>query len=184
MTRAAETSRVKSQTTVRRRRAAASDLPRLLQGLEQMTIDDLRAEWPRWLPGNVPPIGSRDVLRRLIAWRVQAQVYGGHDPETQRRLKRLVAAHCTGKALVLDTAKPRLNAGTILAREWKGVIHRVTVEDRAFVHEGRRYRTLSEIARAITGTRWSGPRFFGTEVDPSPKPEKAHGSATTQMAAL
>jgi len=146
----------------RRQRATAGDLPGLLARLERQTIDGLRVEWVRWLPGPVPAIKSRDVLRYLIAWRVQAQVHGGYDPETARRLKQLVADYSEGKTLAPKTRRA-MAAGTVLSREWKGRVHKVTVEARGFSYEGKAYASLSEIARIITGTRWSGPRLFGLE---------------------
>ena len=151
----------------RRQRATTSDLPDLLRRLETLAIDALRTEWLRWLPGPVPAIRSGDVLRRLLAWRVQAVVYGGYDPETAKRLKQLIADHAAARPLVGKT-KSRLSPGTILSREWKGRVHEVTVEAKGFSYEGKTYASLSEIARIITGTRWSGPRLFGLEDAKSP----------------
>jgi hypothetical protein len=136
-----------------------------------MTIDGLRQEWARWLPGPVPAIRSGDVLRRLLAWRVQAGVYGGYDPDTAKRLKQLIADHAASRPLIGKT-KARLSPGTVLSREWKGQIHRVIVEAKGFTYEGTTYVSLSEIARLITGTRWSGPRLFGIEAD-HPAPGKS-----------
>ena len=157
---------VAARGDTRRRRVTAADLPSLVQGLEPMTIDGLRAEWLRWLPEPVPSLQSKDVLRRLLAWRVQAVVFGGYDPETARRLKQLIADHRVDRPLAAR-AKARLSVGTVLSREWKGTVHRVTVEARGFTYEGKTYVSLSEIARLITGTRWSGPRLFGVEVERS-----------------
>jgi hypothetical protein len=148
----------------RRHRIAATDLPALLERLEGLTIDGLRLEWARWLPGLPPDFQSKDILRRLLAWRVQAAVHGGYDSETARRLKQLIADHAADRPLVAR-AKARMSAGTVLSREWKGTVHRVTVETKGFTYEGTHYVSLSEIARLITGTRWSGPRLFGVEVD-------------------
>jgi hypothetical protein len=150
--------------TGRRRRISPADLPALLERLESLTIDGLRLEWARWLPGPPPGFQSKDVLRRLLAWRVQAAVHGGYDPETARRLKQLIADHAADRPLVAR-AKARMAPGTVLSREWKGTVHRVTVEAKGFTYEGKTYVSLSEIARLITGTRWSGPRLFGVEVD-------------------
>ena len=146
----------------RRQRASAADVPGLLARLERQTSEGLRMEWARWLPGPVPTIKSRDVLRYLIAWRVQAQVYGGYDAETARRLKQLIADYGEGKTLAPKTRR-LMSPGTILTREWKGRTHKVAVEAKGFTYEGKSYASLSEIARIITGTRWSGPRLFGLE---------------------
>jgi hypothetical protein len=149
----------------RRARIAAADLPAFLDRLETLTIDGLRLEWQRCLPTPVPAIASRDVLRHLIAWRVQARVHGGFDPETARRLKQLMADHAAQRPLAIRL-RARLSPGTILSRDWKGRIHKVTVEVRGFSYDGKHYASLSEIARLITGTRWSGPRLFGLDAAP------------------
>lgn len=133
-----------------------------LQKLGAMTLEDLRAEWRRRFQGDVPAIQSRDVLRRLIAWRVQAALHGGFSTETLKALRHLMADHCAGKPLVTREAS-RLTPGTVLTRIWKGRSHKVTVEEAGYVFDEKTYASLSEIARLITGTRWSGPRLFGLE---------------------
>jgi len=130
-----------------------------------MTLEELRAEWRATFQGEVPAIQSRDVLRRLIAWRAQAALFGGFSPETVKALRHLMADHNAGKPLVTREAS-RLTPGTVLTRIWKGRSHTVTVEDDGFVYEEKTYASLSEIARLITGTRWSGPRLFGLEKPP------------------
>lgn len=75
-------------------------------------------------------------------------------------LKRNRAALVTGKT---PNGGTKLRAGTILVREWLGVMHRVLALDEGFEHDGKRYSSLSEVARVISGTKWSGPRFFGVE---------------------
>jgi len=127
-----------------------------------MTLQDLRAEWRQRFQVEVPAIQSRDVLRRLIAWRVQAALHGGFSPETVKALRNLMADQNAGKPLVTREAS-RLTPGTVLTRIWKGRSHTVTVEDTGFVYQEKTYSSLSEIARLITGTRWSGPRLFGLE---------------------
>lgn len=141
---------------------AKGELPGWLQSLEAMTLEDLRAEGGLRFQGSVPAIQSRDVMRRLIAWRVQAALLGGFSPETVKALRHLMADHNAGKPLVTREAS-RLTPGTVLTRIWKGRSHTVTVEDEGFVYEEKTYASLSEIARLITGTRWSGPRLFGLE---------------------
>lgn len=121
-----------------------------VRALERLDLDGLRAEWRRRV-GPPPALKSPDLLRRLLAWRIQAEALGGLDAETRRRLRRRSNA----------ARGPSLNAGARIAREWKGVRHDVEVVDDGFVYDGARYDSLSEIARVITGTRWNGPRFFG-----------------------
>ncbi len=84
---------------------------------------------------------------------------GGLKSSTQRVLERL--ADNRSKAAPQSIAARRARAGTVLIRQWRGISHRVTVLDDAVVYRERRYKSLSEVARAITGARWSGPRFFG-----------------------
>jgi hypothetical protein len=102
------------------------------------------------------------VLLRELAWALQANAFGGLNSMTERRLKQIADSLDRGEAI---TSKIRrdLPPGVVLTREWKGVVHTVTVTTEGFQHLGRRYASLSDIARAITGTRWSGPRFFGLD---------------------
>jgi hypothetical protein len=87
-------------------------------------------------------------------------VLGGLRPELRRRLRSIAEAAGRGGEVVL-TAPPRLKPGTRLIREWQGRTHEVLVGDGSFLWQRTQYRSLSQIARAITGTRWSGPVFFG-----------------------
>lgn len=116
-----------------------------------MGLEDLRAVW-RERYGPPPKLRSPQLLRLNLAWRIQADAFGGLDAETRRRLRRGGAG---------ATAADRLQPGVRLTREWKGQPHVVTVEDGGFRYEGRIWRSLSEIARHISGSRWNGPRFFG-----------------------
>jgi hypothetical protein len=95
---------------------------------------------------------------------MQVRAYGDLEPQTGRRLKRYYEAF---KRNYNHTPTPnyRLKPGTMLAREWRGVVHRVGVMDDGFVYNGQRYGSLSVIARLIAGTRWSGPLFFGLRVN-------------------
>ena len=102
--------------------------------------------------GAVPRARSSDLLRRLLAWKLQEEAYGGLDAATRKLLTQTFKA----------PSGPRLGVGTRLVREWKGERHEVEVgEDDAVTYRGEAYASLSEIAREITGTRWNGPRFFG-----------------------
>lgn len=140
-------------------------------------VDSLRVALARRFRCPAPPIQSADVLRRLFAWRLQAEVFGDVDPKTTASLKRARAAINKGKAAV-PKAATALRPGSVLVREWRGITHRVLVRDKGFEHEGKEYRTLSEAARAITGTRWSGPRFFGLEEKlPTTKPMESQPDA-------
>lgn len=101
----------------------------------------------------------RDLLRVAIAYRLQEQAAGGQEFALNRRLDRLVETlRKTGQ---IPVEKRAFKPGTRLLREWKGETHQVTVLDQGFWYRGVRYRSLSVIARLITGARWSGPTFFG-----------------------
>ena len=133
-----------------------------IDSLTGLGVDALRAAWRRRFRSQPPPIQSADFLRRLIAWKIQVEAYGDLDTETLALLKRARAAVAQGRDPVAQR-QASLKPGTILVREWRGVTHRVVVLDAGFEHDGKQYRSLSEIARTISGTRWSGPRFFGIE---------------------
>jgi hypothetical protein len=120
-----------------------------LARLDTLDLRGLRAEWEQRY-GEAPALRSVDLLRRVLAWRLQASVLGDLDGATRRMLRQERAA---GDA--------RLRPGTMLMREWQGVRHEVEVTDDGFVHEGRVWQSLSQVARHITDTRWNGPRFFG-----------------------
>jgi hypothetical protein len=146
-------------------------IEREIEALKGQGVDTLRKVWMRRPKGAPPKIQSADILRRLIAWKIQVEAFGDLDPETKARIRQMMRA--TGKVEIAPSPSAALKTGTILVREWQGVEHRVLVLDQGFEHESKRYRSLSEVARAIAGTRWSGPRFFGLEASkasPSPSP--------------
>ena len=121
-------------------------------GLERLSADRLRERWVE-LVDPVVPVISPKLLRLALAWELQARAYGCHSRETTRRLDLLSTQS-------LKTARPCL--GVELVREWRGKVHVVTIgADQVIRCGGREWRSLSEVARAITGTRWSGPAFFG-----------------------
>ena len=122
--------------------------------LEEMDLQALRRVWAARY-GGAPKLRSPDLLRRNLAWRMQAEVHGGLDPETRRRLKA-VGGGGTGEGL---------QPGTKLTREWQGERHEVLVLDQGYSYAGKRYASLSEIARIIAGSRWNGPRFFGLRAE-------------------
>jgi hypothetical protein len=133
-----------------------------IAGLSKASIADLRERWKSLY--RKEPLGhiSRSLMIRAIAYRLQERAFGGLKPSTQRVLDRIGAGR--SEATLEPIPKRRASAGTVLIREWRGVSHRVTVLDNDVVYRGRRYKSLSEVARAITGTRWSGPLFFGLKL--------------------
>ncbi|WP_375462166.1 DUF2924 domain-containing protein [uncultured Enterovirga sp.] len=120
----------------------------------------LRARW-RAVTGRMAPKGaSTSLLLRLLAYRVQAEAFG----DLSRESARVLDAIGTGRPVPLPVR--RESPGTVLVREWNGVRHHVMAVKDGFAWNGGTYRSLSEVACAITGTRWSGPRFFGIKVRP------------------
>ena len=132
-----------------------------LAALKLMSVNDLKAEW-QTLFGAPAPNNSRNFLESRLAYRIQELTYGGPDKQTRRLLDFLadeVEGTLTRKAQIADPRNPVV--GTKLIREWDGTAHTVTVLKDGFDWGGQRYKSLSAVARAITGTRWNGYRFFG-----------------------
>jgi len=130
-------------------------------GLRTLPIAQLKQQW-RELFDKEPPPFNRRYLESRLAYRIQELAYGGLKPETIERLQAL-ADELDGDPSRLRRRAPkgRPIAGTQLVREWRGFEHRVTVTGDGFLHDGKPYKSLSAIARAITGTRWNGLVFFG-----------------------
>jgi hypothetical protein len=129
-----------------------SDIDQEIAGLEALSSGDLRAHWRKLTQSPLPRVSPK-LLRLALAWEIQAQRLGGHSRATTRRLDQIARG---------ETRTGATRPGMRLVREWQGRMHVVTIdEDQGIHHEGRTYRSLSEVARAITGTRWSGPAFFG-----------------------
>ena len=136
-------------------------IPARLAALKTIALPELKAEW-RTLFGAEPPGHNRRYLESRLAYRIQELAYGGLKPETRKRLETLgeqFADRNITRRRVRDDVMPI--AGTRLLREWQGVEQAVTVLADGYEWQGRPYRSLSAVARAITGTRWNGLVFFG-----------------------
>ena len=131
-----------------------------LAELEALGSVELRTRWREAFGRPAPKHTSRDLLLRALAYRVQEQAEGGLSKTALKRLAALADPQRNGGRSPRPAAA-RLKTGTRLVREWRGEIHQVTVLDNGFNYRGAQYGSLSQIARAITGTRWSGPLFFG-----------------------
>jgi hypothetical protein len=127
--------------------------------LDGLGLGALRDLWRERL-GSPPHFASTELTRLWLAWELQAKVRGGYDLATRRRLKQLRKSS-KADAIPTSAALGALKPGTVLTREWGGTTHRVMVLEEGFAWAGQNYRSLSEIATRISGTRWSGPRFFG-----------------------
>jgi hypothetical protein len=131
-----------------------------VETLRSLGKDELRARWTKMFGKAPPPALTKDLLGRMIAWRIQEQFYGGHDKATLRLLDRLARGETTKPSIA-----QRLRAGTVLMREYRGVRHTVTVTSDGFIWRDERFSSLSAVARAITGTSWNGRRFFGLRAE-------------------
>jgi hypothetical protein len=151
-----------------------------IESLRDQDVATLRRNWTAHF-GTDPPIWiSRQLLIQALGYRLQERALGGLKTSIQRKLVRL-AAEFQSTGSISMAASAGFKPGTKLIREWRGKVHEIEVLTDGFAWSGRRYRTLSEIARAITGTRWSGPRFFGLEPAKSSsvaKPGVGNGKST------
>src|SRR5690606_19664691 len=130
-----------------------------LAGLKTASVPQLKKQW-RDLFESEPPPYNRRFLESRLADRIQERAYGGVNPATAARVEAL-ADELDGKGSRKPRPLDRPIVGTRLVREYEGVEHHVTVRADGFEYQGRPYRSLSAVARAITGTRWNGPMFFG-----------------------
>jgi hypothetical protein len=131
-----------------------------VEALAQLDLEGLRAAWRSRGCGPVPSLRSPELLRLMLAWRIQAAMLGGLDPAIRRQLRRRGPLAAEG----LD-----LGIGARIRRNWQGGTVEVEVVDGGFRWNGTVYRSLSAAATAIAGVRWNGPRFFGLR----PTPDRA-----------
>ena len=130
--------------------------------LRDLDVQGLRSVWESKYGGKAAAHLPRHLLYRLLAYRLQAEHLGDLDPASKRLLDRSGSPEDASKhAADAARATKSLRPGTVLGREWKGEMHRVSVLAEGFAWNGTTYPSLSQVAFAITGTRWNGPRFFG-----------------------
>jgi hypothetical protein len=140
------------------KRVAHADRDRVAEQLRRLPDLDRIALGERWVSffGQAPPRRtSRSLMLRAVAYKMQERAFGGLKAATRRLLQE--PASTGGTVAPSREARP----GTVLLREWQGVTHQVSVIEDGVVYRAKRYRSLSEVAFVITGSRWSGPRFFG-----------------------
>jgi len=131
-----------------------------LTSLTDLNKDKLQIQWRKLYRTHPPPSISRDLLVRAVAFKLQEQIHGGLTNRTRRKLRSWTSTmEEDGKQT--RGLKIMLKPGASFVREWHGNTYRVLVLDEGFEYDGRRYTTLTKIALQITGTHWSGPRFFG-----------------------
>jgi hypothetical protein len=137
--------------------------------VRSLGLDELRTLWRTTLQSSPPSAFTKDLMARFICWHIQEQALGGLDADTAKLLDRLARGDRPG-----TDGPRRLRPGTVLVREYQGERHTVTVVTGGYLWREATYASLSAIACAITGTAWSGPRFFGLRVDVN-RPEGIEG---------
>ena len=153
----------------------AKDVAAQLRALTRMSAPQLRALWNKIFDRPHPSGVQKDFLLRALAYRTQEHAYGGLAPTVRRRLLDYAKEfQAKGRIAALD--RPKIKPGTRLVRGWSGDTHVVTVLADGYDYRGKAYGSLSEIARAITKTRWSGPRFFGLKTSSDISNGQASGS--------
>jgi hypothetical protein len=153
------------------READGQEPEQLFSELHQASVAELKERWRAFYRNEPHRRMSRELLTRAIAYALQEQLFGGLKAETRQLLER-TAAQASAKRSPRTQASRHARPGSVLIREWHGTSHQVTVLADGVVYRQQRYRSLSEVARLITGTRWSGPLFFGL------KPSKARRRAS------
>jgi hypothetical protein len=137
-----------------------------LDSLPKLNKPELCQLWRQHFKSEPALKMRKQLIRRVIAYRLQEQEFGGLNNTQVRRLRQIASAlEANPNATV--SSRPRIKPGTRLVREWKQQVHTVEVDADGYQYKGTRYESLSQIARLITGTRWSGPLFFGLKTKQS-----------------
>ena len=148
------------QPAKRQGRRDPGEVARAVADLSAVSTKALQQRWLALYGVGPPPGLGRALLLRVVAYRIQEDTFGGLRATTRRFLNECCdGPHARGRPITRPPGAA--TPGTVLVRAWHGTSHRVTVLDQGCTWRGTRYRSLSAVARAITGVRWSGPRFFG-----------------------
>jgi len=189
--RRAEVERASAVAELSEQRSASIEVE--IASLRDLTLDDLRRRWCRATGQSAPARLPRFLLLRMLAYRLQVRAFGDLGKSSIDLLDRIAEAMSSaaqkskGSRLVRSSSivppvdPRRLKTGAMLVREWRGVLHRVMILERGFAWNGATYDSLSIIARAITGTEWSGPRFFGLRDRKNQEEVSGQGDAAAGM---
>jgi hypothetical protein len=158
------TSRQTAKTTPEASLPLEASVLSIVTGLEGHDLNGLRRQWRAHLGGEPPAHLQRWLLMRVLAYRLQADVFGGLGRSIERMLRSnnerdIVVPFDRRAAQTRDGVA--LKAGALLVREWKGKLERVMILEHGFAWNGQTFGSLSQIAKAMTGTNWNGHRFFG-----------------------
>jgi hypothetical protein len=146
--------------------------------LPELDLGELRQQWRALYKADASPHLSRELLVRAVAYRMQEAALGGLRPKRQRQLRHFAQQlKESGEGRI--RSRPELKPGTRLVREWRGRTYEVLVLDDGFSWQGTPYRSLSALARKITGTAWSGPLFFGLKTTRSAAVGSSQGRGAT-----
>ena len=145
-----------------------------LARLPELDLGELRQQWRALYKSEASPHLSRELLVRAVAYRMQEIALGGLRPGQQRQLRQFARQLKENREERIHT-RPELKPGTRLVREWQGRTYEVLVLDGGFSWQGASYRSLSAVARKITGTPWSGPLFFGLKPNRAAAPWSSPG---------
>lgn len=141
-----------------------------LASLARFNKTELRELWRQLLQAVPPPQMRRDLMIPILGYLIQGQAFGSLSANSCMRLRQLAQAFETNPNARIPSVSG-IKPGTSIVRRWKEQVHVVNVEEKGYEYKGARYESLSEIARLITGTRWSGPLFFGLKQIPSESQE-------------
>ena len=136
------------------------DVSKQIATLRGLSRSDLAALWQRLFKKPAPPGIRREFLVPFLAYKIQENAYGGLGPRSRAELRRIAKDVENSQASSGRPNRVQMKTGMRLLREWRGQLHEVLVTESGYEYRGTHYRSLSELARKITGTRWSGPAFF------------------------
>ena len=152
------------------------DLSQLLVKLPELSKPELVAIWKQSFQTEANDKWRKGLLLQLLSYKLQEQAFTRLGANACRQLRQLARDVAKGSDIAAPSAR-RLKLGTRLARSWKGQVHVVHVSEEGFDYKGAAYTSLSEVARLITGTRWSGPLFFGLKPSQAGLQPMTHGKA-------
>lgn len=139
----------------------SSNISEQVARLRSLSRQELLGLWQTLYRRAAPACMRREIMVPFLAYRIQENAYGSPKPATRSKLRRLARSLEQPGGSTEKLLRPKLKNGSRIFREWRGETHEVVVTKSGFEYRRASYRSLSEIARKITGTRWSGPAFFG-----------------------
>jgi hypothetical protein len=146
---------------MRRRIVDLDQLSQSIAALPTLSRSDLKDQWQNVYKRSPPNRISRALLLRALAYHIQESALGGLKPASARLMDQIIENQRLQAATPTVSALPSYKPGTRLLRQWHGETHEVILLDEGVIYRGERYRSLTQVAKTITGIKWNGPRFFG-----------------------